>query len=59
MKQKQHSWGALRSASLALLLAAAAVIGQAQSFVNPKTFDTGIGSWIIWNGWGLQGSWLT
>jgi hypothetical protein len=59
MKQKQHSWRALRSASLALALAASAAIGQAQTFVNPKTFDTGIGSWIIWNGWGLQGSWLT
>jgi hypothetical protein len=59
MKQKQYSWRALRSASLALALAASAAIGQAQSFVNPKTFDTGIGSWIIWNGWGLQGTWLT
>ncbi len=59
MKQKQHSWRALRAASLAFVLTAAAVIGQAQSFVNPKTFDTGIGSWTIWNGWGLQGSWLT
>ena len=58
MKQKQYSWRALRSASLALVLAASAAIGQAQTFVNPKTFDTGIGSWIIWNGWGLQG-WLT
>src|ERR1039458_9155955 len=59
MKQKQYSWRALRSASLALALAASAAIGQAQTFVNPKTFDTGIGSWIPWNGWGLQGSWLT
>jgi hypothetical protein len=59
MIQKQYSWRALRSASLALVLAASAAIGQAQTFVNPKTFDTGIGSWIPWNGWGLQGSWLT
>ena len=49
---------ALRSASLALLLTASAAIGQAQTFVNPKPFDTGIGSWITWNGWGLQ-SFLT
>ena len=55
MKQKQYSWRALRLASLAALLAASAAIGQAQTFVNPKTFDTGIGSWITWNGWGLQG----
>ena len=55
MKQKQYSWRAMRSASLALALAASAAIGQAQTFVNPKTFDTGLGSWINWNGWGLQG----
>jgi hypothetical protein len=55
MKQKQYSWRAMRSASLALVLAASAAIGQAQTFVNPKTFDTGIGSWVTWNGWGLQG----
>ena len=59
MKPKLSPRRALRSASLALLLAGSACIGQAQSFVNPKTFDTGIGSWTIWNGWGLQGSWLT
>jgi hypothetical protein len=55
MKQKPSSWLTLRSALLAALLAASAAIGQAQTFVNPKTFDTGIGSWITWNGWGLQG----
>jgi hypothetical protein len=55
MKQKQYSWRAMRSASLALALAASAAIGQAQTFVNPKTFDTGIGSWVTWNGWGIQG----
>jgi hypothetical protein len=55
MKQKQYSWRVLRSASFALLLATSAAVGQAQTFVNPKTFDTGIGSWITWNGWGLQG----
>jgi hypothetical protein len=59
MIQKQYSWRALRSASLALALAASAAIGQAQTFENPETFDSGSGSWIIWNGWGLQGSWLT
>jgi len=59
MKQNQYSWRALRSVSIALLLAASAAVAQAQTFVNPKTFDTGIGSWIIWNGWGLQGTWLT
>jgi hypothetical protein len=55
MKYTQHPWRALRSASLALLLAGPALIVQAQTFYNPKTFDTGIGSWITWNGWGLQG----
>lgn len=55
MKQNQYSWRAMRSASVVLALAASAAIGQAQTFVNPKTFDTALGSWINWNGWGLQG----
>ena len=55
MKHTLYPRRAWRSASLALVLTASAAIGQAQSFVNPKTFDSGIGSWITWNGWGLQG----
>ena len=55
MKQKPSPSRAVRSASLAVLLAASALMGRAQTFENPQTFDTGIGSWITWNGWGLQG----
>jgi len=55
MKYKQKPRRAFGLASLALLLAASTGVAQAQTFVNPKTFDTGIGSWITWNGWGLQG----
>jgi hypothetical protein len=54
MKNEQHPRRALCSASLAVLLAASTAIGQAQTFENPQAFNTGKGSWITWNGWGLQ-----
>ena len=54
MKHGQYPQQALRPALLGLLLAGSTWIGQAQTFANPKTFDTGKGSWITWNGWGMQ-----
>lgn len=44
-----------------LALTASAVNSMAQDWTNPKTFDTSKGSWITWNGWGIQdaGSLLT
>ena len=37
-----------------MFLATSAGIGLAQDWVNPKTFDSTKGSWITWNGWGMQ-----
>ena len=42
-----------------LALAGLTSLVQAQTAVNPQTFDTGAGSWIVWNGWGIQGFPLT
>ncbi|HZR17753.1 MAG TPA: hypothetical protein VFE51_10535 [Verrucomicrobiae bacterium] len=38
-----------------LCLAVATCSSLAQTAQNPQGFDTGKGSWIIWNGWGMQG----
>ncbi len=53
MKQNSCKW--FPSVLAGLALAASSSLSQAQTAVNPNTFDTGKGSWIIWNGWGLQG----
>ncbi|MGO9201983.1 MAG: hypothetical protein ACLQM8_15760 [Limisphaerales bacterium] len=37
-----------------LALACSMAVSQAQTMVNPQTFDAALGSWITWNGWGLQ-----
>ncbi len=37
-----------------LALAGSMAVGWAQTAQNPQPFDTGAGSWITWNGWGLQ-----
>jgi hypothetical protein len=37
-----------------LALTAGAGNSIAQTWANPKTFDTSKGSWITWNGWGMQ-----
>jgi len=55
MKEKNKScrWVPLALAGLALLGSP----NQSQAQVtaqNPQTFDSGIGSWVTWNGWGLQ-----
>ncbi len=39
---------------MGLALAASAGTALAQTWANPKTFDYGKGSWITWNGWGMQ-----
>lgn len=64
MKQifKSQKW--LSSAAVGLALAGATVTTHAQtSWANPKAFDSAIGSWVTWNGWGLQSDssapWLT
>ena len=59
MKQKSKYLSRFISAAAGLTLAASAFTGRAQTFENPQAFDNGIGSWIPWNGWGLQGGWLT
>jgi hypothetical protein len=38
-----------------LALALTAGVSIAQTAQNPQGFDTAKGSWIIWNGWGMQG----
>jgi len=49
-----RKWLAGGLAGLCLALATSSSPGQVVA-QNPQTFDTGIGSWVIWNGWGLQG----
>ncbi len=39
---------------LVLAMAAGSSLGQVTA-QNPQSFDTAIGSWTIWNGWGMQG----
>jgi hypothetical protein len=46
MNNSSHQW--LRSVLAGLALAAANSFSQAQTMVNPNTFDTGIGSWTVW-----------
>jgi hypothetical protein len=55
MKTNQilHRW--LPSILAGLALVGSGSLSQAQTAVNPNTFDTSAGSWIIWNNWGLQG----
>ncbi|MGO8674265.1 MAG: hypothetical protein ACLQVX_00190 [Limisphaerales bacterium] len=55
MKRKSQPLSRLISAAAGLSLAASALLGRAQTFENPQAFDSGIGSWITWNGWGIQG----
>lgn len=49
---KNHLTRAL--AGLCLVVATYSSLAQVTA-QNPQTFDTGKGSWIIWNGWGMQG----
>jgi hypothetical protein len=39
---------------MGMALAASASNALAQTWTNPKTFDYSKGSWITWNGWGMQ-----
>ena len=50
--ERKTTW--LRPALASLALVCAAGLGQAQTWTNPKTFDATKGSWITWNGWGMQ-----
>jgi len=54
MKTKTNLTPWLPSLMAGLLLTASAGTTVAQTWANPKTFDSGKGSWITWNGWGLQ-----
>jgi hypothetical protein len=51
----------LPSVIVGCVLVASATDSLAQAWTNPKTFDATKGSWITWNGWGIQddGSLLT
>src|SRR5579872_7529467 len=51
LKTKKWLSGGLAGLSLALTICSS----PGQVAQNPQTFDTGIGSWVIWNGWGMQG----
>jgi len=55
MKERKRlcEWSSLALAGLALLTSASLSHAQVTA-QNPQTLDSGIGSWITWNGWGLQ-----
>jgi hypothetical protein len=59
LQLNKSAWLQPALASMALICAAS--LGHAQTWTNPKTFDATKGSWITWNGWGMQddGSMLT
>src|SRR5579859_7261267 len=54
MKRTSATKKCLTRGLAGLCLTLATCSSLAQTAQNPQTFDTGIGSWIIWNGWGLQ-----
>lgn len=54
MKQKNKRSLHLSPLLAGCLLAASMGTGLAQTWANPKTFDSSKGSWITWNGWGMQ-----
>jgi hypothetical protein len=53
VKTKLYRWFPLALAGLALLGTNSQGLAQVTA-QNPQTFDSSIGSWITWNGWGLQ-----
>ena len=52
--KKTRNHQRLHAAVFALALAGSMSVSRAQTMINPQTFDTSAGSWITWNGWGLQ-----
>src|ERR1051326_3103323 len=61
MKENKRIAHWLPSVLAGMAFAISAGSSKAQTWANPQTFDTGKGSWITWNGWGMQddGSMLT